>query len=83
MTNRSIAVHTAFAFLLWPAGVILVCVGLFTVHELGQLGIVVCMVAATLNVRAFFCALENRERNAFSVGRDLGRSEAESIRSLR
>lgn len=76
MTDRTIAVHTAFSALLWPLGTVMIVVGLLTEHELGQLGILVAMVAAVLNVRGFFCALERRERNAFELGRD-------SVRHLR
>lgn len=76
MTERNIALHAAVAYLLWPIGVILVCVGVVTDFELGQLGIVLCMIAATLTVRGYFCALERREREAYELGRA-------SVRSLR
>lgn len=72
MIERNIALHTAVACLLWPAGVILVCVGLVTKWELGQLGIVVCMIAAMLNIRGWFCALTQREREAYEMGREVG-----------
>lgn len=76
MTNRSVAVHTAFSCLLWPSGLALVLVGLFTRHEVGQLGLIVAMIAAVLNVRGFFVCLEQREHAAFDLGRN-------SVRSIR
>lgn len=82
MTSRSITVHTAISCLLWPVGVILVCVGLVTKFEVGQLGIVLCMVAATLTVRGYFCVFERREHNAFRLGQDYGEHLAE-VRQLR
>ena len=76
MNERSVSVYNAFSYLLWPAGLTLVLVGLFTKWELGQLGIVLCMMGATLTVRSYFCALERRERSAYQLGR-------ESVRSIR
>lgn len=70
MNERSIAIHAAISYLLWPTGMILVCIGLVTEFELGQLGIVLCMIAATLTVRGYFCALVRRERDVFEMGRD-------------
>lgn len=82
MTSRNISVHTAIACLLWPAGVLLVCVGLVTNLEIAPLGIVLAMIAATLTVRGYFCAFERREHNAFRLGQDYGEHVAE-VRQLR
>jgi hypothetical protein len=76
MTNRNVSVHTALSCLLWPLGVGLVVFGFFADHAFGQLGIIVAMVAAVLNVRGFFCCLERRERQVFEMGQD-------SVRSIR
>lgn len=70
MNDRSIAVHAAVAYLLWPLGVILVGLGFLVEYDLGQVGIVLCMVGATLTVRGYFCAMHRRERNAFELGRE-------------
>ena len=82
MNERSITVHTAIACVLWPAGFILVCVGVVTEFELGQPGIVLCMIAATLTVRGYFCTLHDRELNAFTLGRDAERGMAD-VKRLR
>lgn len=76
MTNRNISVHTAVSCLFWPLGLSLVVLGFFVGSSLGQLGIIVAMVAAVLNVRGFFCSLQRREIAAFELGRD-------SVRSIR
>lgn len=70
MNDRSIAIHAAISWLLWPTGFTLVCIGVLTKFELGQLGIVLCMIAATLTVRGYFCTLHKRERDLFEMGRD-------------
>lgn len=82
MNNRNIAVHTAFSCLFWPVGTVMILIGLVTDHELGQVGILLAMIAAVLNVRGFFCSLGERERNAFELGRDFGQHMAE-VRTLR
>lgn len=82
MTCRSIAIHTAFSCLLWPAGTVLILIGFVSDHEFGQLGILLAMIAAVLNVRGFFSALLERERNAFELGREVGERVA-GVRPLR
>lgn len=84
MNERSIAVHSAISALLWPIGFALVLLGLFTEFEFGQLGIVLCMVAATLTVRGYFCGLYRREREAFELGRDYAAGDSgPNVRTLR
>lgn len=84
MNDRNIAVHTAFSCLLWPVGTVMILIGLMTERELGQLGLLLAMIAAVLNVRGFFCELHRREREAFEVGREIGaESAARRLRPMR
>lgn len=76
MDSRNISLHTAISCFLWPLGLGLVLVGIFTRHDLGQLGLLLAMIAAVLNVRGFFCRLAHREREAYEIGR-------ESVRPIR
>lgn len=76
MSDRTIAVHTAISCILWPSAFVLVCLGIFTGHNLGQLGLLFGVVAATLTVRGWICELGRREREAYEIGR-------ESVRSIR
>lgn len=70
MQDRTITATTAAALFLWPAGLGLVLLDLFTAVNTGQLGLYLAMGGGVLNIRGFFCAQNYRERNAFYLGRD-------------
>lgn len=82
MNNRSISVYSALAVLLWTLGAILIVVDMVSNWETGELGLLAAGGGGVLSIRAYFCAFERRERNAFLLGRDYGEHTAE-VRSLR
>lgn len=62
----------------WLAGLVLIIVGMVTDYETGDLGLLCAGVGGVLNIRRFLMCNEERERNAFALGRDLGQSEREA-----
>lgn len=74
MQDRNVSLTTVGAAALWVLGVALVAGSAITGWPLGQLGLTVVIGAATLTVRGYFVDLQDREMEAFEVGRKVGES---------
>lgn len=70
MQDKTVSLTSVFAWVLWVVAIALVLVDVFTEVNSGDLGIVAAAGGATLTVRGYFLDLEDRERNAFEIGRD-------------
>lgn len=69
--NRSVSLLEVMAWSLWAAGVLAIVYDLaLALHALGHFGVVLCCAGATLHVRGFILRLEERDLNAFELGRD-------------
>ena len=80
MFDKTITSTTAFAILLWPLGLLLICLDMGTGWETGEFGLLLAGIAGVLNIRGFFCHLEQQTRDAFEFGREIGMEAAERER---
>lgn len=81
MGEREIAVRSVVAGSLWLAGIVLVAIGALTPHEVGQCGLLCTGAAMVITVRGYFARFEEREREAFQLGRDYEHGQTR-LRSL-
>lgn len=73
---------TGAAGVLWVVGAGLMIAGAFDLRFMGW-GIWVTAVAAVLTIRRMLCTQDQKARNAFELGRDYERADADgSVRSL-
>lgn len=79
MSDWHLSATAVAATVLWVIGVALAMVQLLTDVGVGQLGIIAAAGGATLNVRGYFVKLEDRERNAFNLGRDYENARMHSV----
>ena len=70
MNDLHVSATRVAAVLLWTIGIALAGVNVTVDIDLGALGVIAACGGAVLNVRGYFCRLEDRERNAFELGRD-------------
>lgn len=82
--QRHISAITVLAGAFWAKAVVLI--GLTIAYELppgwGQLGILSCAVAATLNIKQFIAQLHQREVQAFEIGREWTERHGQQVRRL-
>lgn len=79
MTDLDVSMTSVIATILWAIGVAFAMVAFFTPLDVGALGVISAAGGATLNVRVFFVKLEDRDRNAFELGRDYESSRMRSV----
>jgi hypothetical protein len=71
--RREVPLRTVIATTLWLIGITLGVFDFLDWAEVGDLGVIVAAVGATLNVRGFFLDLFERECRAFEAGREYER----------
>lgn len=77
MQDKDVSLNGLATAGLWTSAAVLVPLDVLTDVNTGDLGILSAIGAATLSIRSYFAALEDRERNAFEIGRDSVRHRGE------
>lgn len=75
MKDRQFSALHVFAGTLWAVGGLLILATLIA-HQregLAELGLLLAGAGGVLSVRGMLCHMEQRERTAFEIGRDIGR----------
>lgn len=67
----------------WTIGLVLVVIWMVYGYRTGGLGLLIAGAGGTWNVRVFIGEMEERERRAFNVGRQVGAAERDGVTPLR
>lgn len=76
--DRPVSVTHAVSVGFWIAGLVFVGLELFAIWPTAALGLFLAGVGGVLTIRGYFCHMQDREREAFEIGR-----EAAELRRVR
>lgn len=83
MSDPNVSLLNTLAVLCWLGGVAVLVVNMFVDPDVHSFGVVLCGVGGVLTIRAFVHQLEEREKAAFEVGRELGAAQAQDATPFR
>lgn len=75
MIDRKISATQTFAYAHWALGLSLIVTSFYGPIQLAALGLLAAGVGGVAQIRGMICGLEERERNAFDLGRDYESSQ--------
>jgi len=74
---RQISAWHVAAFGLWAIGLVLVVIWMVQGIRTGGLGLLFAGAGGVINIRVFILEMEDRERQAFDFGRQVGAAQSE------
>src|SRR5690349_13905241 len=70
MIDRKISAGKTVAYTLWAAGFLCIAASFVLPLQVAAIGLFLAGAGGVLTIRGYVCALQQREQNAFDIGRD-------------